>query len=134
MSQPKVPVDEADPSGGFDELATTQRAAIDIKTVSDARRVPVLRQMHGPGAPRDIPLSVDEVVVGRMPGVTIAIDSADLSRRHMRVRKAPAGLVCEDLDSRNGVYLNGVKIHSAVLSDGDQLQLGDVVFLFLEAG
>ena len=37
-----------------------------------------------------------------------------------------------DLDSRNGVYLNGVKIHSAVLHGGDNLQLGSVVLVFHE--
>jgi hypothetical protein len=32
------------------------------------------------------------------------------------------------------VYLNGVRAHSAVLHDGDTLQIGDVVFVFHEAG
>ena len=38
----------------------------------------------------------------------------------------------EDLLSRNGIYLNGVKVHSAVLRDGDELQLGDVFITYHE--
>jgi pSer/pThr/pTyr-binding forkhead associated (FHA) protein len=39
---------------------------------------------------------------------------------------------CTDLDSANGVLLNGIKAHSAVLHEGDTLQIGDVVFVFRE--
>jgi pSer/pThr/pTyr-binding forkhead associated (FHA) protein len=37
-----------------------------------------------------------------------------------------------DLNSSNGMYLNGVKAHSAVLHEGDQIQIGNVVFIFHE--
>jgi pSer/pThr/pTyr-binding forkhead associated (FHA) protein len=37
-----------------------------------------------------------------------------------------------DLGSRNGIYLNGIRIHSAVLREGDQLQLGEVILLYHE--
>ena len=39
-----------------------------------------------------------------------------------------------DQNSANGVYLNGTKTHSAVLRDGDQLQLADVVLIYRERG
>ena len=32
----------------------------------------------------------------------------------------------------NGIVLNGLKVHSAVLRDGDQVQLGDVVLSYRE--
>jgi pSer/pThr/pTyr-binding forkhead associated (FHA) protein len=37
-----------------------------------------------------------------------------------------------DNDSRNGVFLNGVKVHSAVLRDGDVIQVADSVFVYHE--
>jgi pSer/pThr/pTyr-binding forkhead associated (FHA) protein len=39
-----------------------------------------------------------------------------------------------DLDSANGVYLNGVLAYSAVLRDGDLLEMGDCAFIFHERG
>jgi pSer/pThr/pTyr-binding forkhead associated (FHA) protein len=38
-----------------------------------------------------------------------------------------------DNDSHNGVFLNGVKIHSAVLRDGDVVQVADSIFIYSES-
>ena len=37
-----------------------------------------------------------------------------------------------DNDSRNGVLLNGVQVHSAVLHDGDVIAIADNVFVYRE--
>jgi pSer/pThr/pTyr-binding forkhead associated (FHA) protein len=50
----------------------------------------------------------------------------------MLKRGAQGQFTLVDLESRNGVYLNGVKVHSALLHDGDNIQLGTVVFVFHE--
>ena len=55
-----------------------------------------------------------------------------ISRKHVVITKNGAEFRCRDLDSANGLYLNGVKAHSAVLHDGDAIQIGDVVFVFHE--
>jgi pSer/pThr/pTyr-binding forkhead associated (FHA) protein len=97
------------------------------------RKMPfLLQQIKGPGAPRDYVLDLEEIVVGRSTGAHIAIDSQLISRRHMTLTRCGAEFVCSDLDSANGVYLNGVKAHSAVLREGDTLQIGDVVFVYRE--
>jgi FHA domain len=93
-----------------------------------------LEMIQGPGAPRHHDLFRAESVIGRAIDVDIAINSTDLSRRHVMLKRALSGQVTlTDLDSRNGVFLNGVKIHSAVLHDGDSIQLGTIVFIFHEA-
>jgi pSer/pThr/pTyr-binding forkhead associated (FHA) protein len=51
---------------------------------------------------------------------------------HARLQRLDDEYSVEDLDSRNGVFLNGLRVHSAVLRDGDQLQLGDAVFTYTE--
>mgnify|MGYP003350451155 CR=1 FL=1 len=38
-----------------------------------------------------------------------------------------------DNGSRNGVLLNGLKIHTAVLRDGDVVQVADAVFIYHES-
>lgn len=96
------------------------------------RRPFLLVQVEGLGAPREYPLQLPEVVIGRSRQVHLAIESHQLSRRHCSLRRVGPDYVCADLDSVNGVWLNGVKVHSAVLRDGDELQLGDVVFVYRE--
>jgi pSer/pThr/pTyr-binding forkhead associated (FHA) protein len=91
-----------------------------------------LEQIGGPGAPREFRLELDEVIVGRSLQAHIAIESGSISRRHMRLHREGPEYSFADLDSANGVYLNGVKAHAAVLRDGDQLQVGDVVFRYRE--
>ncbi len=94
-----------------------------------------LQMITGPGAPKTYELFRDEVVVGRAIDADIPINSTDLSRRHIALRRTGAGAASwtvVDLESRNGVYLNGVKVHSALLHDGDNLQLGTVVFVYHE--
>ena len=92
-----------------------------------------LQMITGPGAPKTYELYRDEVVVGRAIDADIPINSTDLSRKHMSLKRTGVGQwTVVDLESRNGVYLNGVKVHSAVLHDGDNLQLGTVVFVYHE--
>ena len=89
-------------------------------------------QVAGPGAPREHLLESDEIIVGRSTQATISIDGNGISRTHAAIRKAGAEYTFVDLNSANGVYLNGIKTHSAVLREGDMLQLGDAVFVFHE--
>lgn len=96
------------------------------------RSPPMLRQIDGPGAPREFTLELDNIVVGRSSQAHISIESTLISRRHMSLQRSGPEFVCSDLDSANGVYLNGVKAHSAVLREGDTLQIGDVVLVYHE--
>lgn len=92
-----------------------------------------LEMVTGPGAPKTWELFRDEVVVGRAIDADIPINSTDLSRKHIALKRSPHGqYTVTDLESRNGLYLNGVKVHSALLHDGDNLQLGTVVLVFRE--
>ena len=65
-----------------------------------------------------------ELVIGR-ENVDVEIDDAELSRRHVAVRPKEDGLEVEDLGSRNGTRVDGIRIdgptrirHGAVLSVG----------------
>jgi pSer/pThr/pTyr-binding forkhead associated (FHA) protein len=105
----------------------------DVAVSSRSYRKPfLLQQIEGPGAPRRFVLELDEIVVGRSHQAHIAIESGLLSRKHMALRRNGLEYVAADLDSSNGVFLNGVKAHSATLREGDTIQIGDVVFTFHE--
>jgi pSer/pThr/pTyr-binding forkhead associated (FHA) protein len=101
-------------------------------TIRAAKKPFVLQQLQGPGAPREFFLQLDEVVIGRSLQATISVDGGGVSRQHLALRRNGPEYTATDLDSANGVFLNGVKTHSAVLREGDVLQIGDVVFVYHE--
>jgi pSer/pThr/pTyr-binding forkhead associated (FHA) protein len=96
------------------------------------RRAHSLEQTAGPGSPARHELSADMLVIGRGSAADLRIESDDVSRTHAQLQRVDDEYTIEDLDSRNGVFLNGLRVHAAVLRDGDQLQLGDVVFTYTE--
>lgn len=77
-------------------------------------------------------LTDDEVSIGRGHSNTLPIDDASVSRRHCSIRKLAADRyeIC-DLGSTNGTTVNGIPIVERVLSDRDDVSIGDCRFLFL---
>jgi pSer/pThr/pTyr-binding forkhead associated (FHA) protein len=118
------------PPDEWDEV-TNSSAILPIRDPSLlGHRPSYLQQVEGPGAPRLLVLQKDLVVLGRSLESDIPLASTEISRRHLIIRAIPEGHACEDAGSRNGVFLNGVKIHSASLRDGDTLQIGNVVLVY----
>lgn len=73
-----------------------------------------------------VPLIRDEITVGRKEGNTIRLTERNVSRRHARIMRANGSIAIEDLDSYNGVRVNGSRIngrHSLAISD--RIQIGD---------
>src|SRR5688500_1129778 len=92
-----------------------------------------LRQIQGPGAPRDVQLELDEIVLGRALDAQVSIDSGAVSRRHAALVRKGDHYTCVDLESSNGVFVNGQRVSSQELKDGDSVQVGDALFLLQEA-
>jgi pSer/pThr/pTyr-binding forkhead associated (FHA) protein len=90
----------------------------------------MLRQVEGPGAPRWIRLDRAELVLGRSEDADIRVETQRASRKHATFETDHGECTILDHKSRNGVLLNGVRIHSAVLRDKDVVQIADCVFLF----
>jgi predicted component of type VI protein secretion system len=72
----------------------------------------------------DLELSGPEVTIGRELGNTIHLDNPLLSRRHATIVRRAAGWELTDLDSRNGVFVNGERKTRHVLNDGDRIAMG----------
>ena len=96
------------------------------------KKIARLEQKQGPGSPQVYDLELIETVVGRSASAHICIDSHLISRKHLSFSNNSEQVTATDLNSSNGMYLNGVKAHSAVLHEGDQIQIGNVVFIFHE--
>ena len=70
----------------------------------------------------------DDIFVGRIPSINdICINDPSVSRQHAHVKKREEGYAIYDLKSLNGLVVNGKKVSKALLSDGDEIALGDVV-------
>jgi hypothetical protein len=96
------------------------------------RRAHVLELIKGTGTVAHIELKLERIVLGRAENVDIVVDSEEVSRQHARFSRIDDEYQVEDLESRNGVYLNGLKVHLAVLREGDEVQFGDLIFLYRE--
>ena len=73
-------------------------------------------------------------VIGRAPEAAVQIDSPGVSRLHARIRIENGAATLEDLGSKNGTHLNGVRMESASrLADGDEIRLGTIVLTFRAA-
>jgi hypothetical protein len=66
--------------------------------------------------------------IGRAPGCELQIESSSVSRHHALVLLGPRDVIIEDLNSTNGVLVNGRKISRHVLNDGDAVTIGDAQF------
>jgi DNA-binding winged helix-turn-helix (wHTH) protein len=69
-------------------------------------------------------------VIGRAPDATIQCDATGVSRYHARILMSNGEATLEDLGSKNGTYLQGERITSARLSDGDEIRLGTARLTF----
>lgn len=75
-------------------------------------------------------LNHSEFTVGRDEENNYRINLSIVSRRHFEVVYAEGTYVITDLNSSNGTYLNGQRITSSQLKDGDVISLGDVHLTF----
>ena len=63
-------------------------------------------------------------VIGRRSDCDIVLDGAKVSRRHAQISAGAEGLLLVDLASVHGTLLNGVKVTSERLSNGDVVTIG----------
>ena len=115
--------------GDWFENTLSSETDVKLDTKADGARAS-LDQKEGPGAPRRIPPSSKLTVFGRSSTCTVQLYSSEVSRAHMMIKEESGRFICQDLDSYNGIHLNGVRIHSAELRAGDTIQIGNIVFIF----
>lgn len=70
--------------------------------------------------------------LGRDSTCQLTLPDPFASCRHARIERRNDGFVLRDLQSRNGTFLNGVRINEALLSAGDKIQIGESIFYFSE--
>ena len=72
----------------------------------------------------------DVAVIGRGRDCDIVVDDANVSRRHAELRHEGPAFWIVDLDSTNGVEVNGRRLRRAKLEDGDTFVVGETEIAF----
>lgn len=79
---------------------------------------------------RSVPLTKDQIVVGRTAPADLVVDDPAVSGRHLMIRGGDRGLVIADLGSTNGTRVNGVPLKGEIaVGEGDIIQLGGTALM-----
>jgi hypothetical protein len=89
-----------------------------IEPVDDRRRALLV------GEGRRSVLSGSRVVLGRSREADIVLQDPNVSRRHAELRREDDGWQIVDLGSTNGIKVNGRRVDSQPLRQGDQITIG----------
>ena len=71
-------------------------------------------------------------IAGRLPGSDIFLDDVTVSRRHAEFRTEDGQHRVVDIGSLNKTYVNRRPVESAILANGDEIQIGRFRLVFLK--
>jgi pSer/pThr/pTyr-binding forkhead associated (FHA) protein/uncharacterized RDD family membrane protein YckC len=86
--------------------------------------------VHESAGVREFEIIDNEVHMGRELDNTLRLPDPSISRHHCVIRKAGGSFEIQDLQSSNGVLVNGNRVQSSPLRDGDRITLGQVQLTF----
>jgi pSer/pThr/pTyr-binding forkhead associated (FHA) protein len=86
---------------------------------------------RGPTAGSRFLLDQPITSAGRYPDSDIFLDDVTVSRRHAEIRRENGEFRIVDSGSLNGTYVNRKPVKSAVLVNGDEIQIGKFCLVFL---
>lgn len=81
-------------------------------------------------------LNKDQLVIGRDKDTDVALNDGNVSRKHAVIKRSPnGGFTLQDLGSRNGTFLNDVKLEYATgLNKEDMIKIGTSILKYIPAG
>lgn len=106
--------------------ATLSRRDVKRMTTSTPR----LRAIPPDGEARFFPLDAAAYVIGRSSDAAIRFTDTGVSARHAKLTRERDGYAIEDLNSRNGTFVNDVAVERRLLRDGDEIRVGRVVMQY----
>jgi hypothetical protein len=88
----------------------------------------------GPNTGKIYPLAAPEILIGRDESNGVAINDAEVSRKHAKLSLQGSAYVIQDLGSTNGSFVNGQRITGPqVLNPGDSVSFGENIVVTYEA-
>ncbi|MDP2876010.1 MAG: FHA domain-containing protein [Holophaga sp.] len=81
---------------------------------------------------REFELVDNEIQLGRELDNSLRLADPSISRHHAVIRRTDSGYEVQDLQSSNGVLVNGTRVQTATLQDGDRVTLGQIQMTFVD--
>ena len=117
-----------------DELDTPSGAAEpEMATEKLPSGSPLLVVQRGRNAGARFLLNQPVTTAGRLPGSDILLDDITVSRRHTEFRIEDNQHRVVDTGSLNKTYVNRRPVESAILANGDEIQIGRFRLVFFNA-
>lgn len=117
-----------------DDLIVNPQDGLDAEEVAAINALPsgsaLLVVKRGAADGSRFLLDTDLSKAGRHPNADIFLDDVTVSRKHAEFIRVGRNFEVLDQASLNGTYLNGVRIDSAALSNGDEVQIGKFKLTF----
>lgn len=93
----------------------------------------LIRRGEQGGGNSEIPLVDDVTTLGRAPSCQVIIDNDFASRRHAQIIRRDDSYWLRDLDSKNGILLDGQRVTvESLLVDGAEIRIGEALFYFVD--
>lgn len=89
----------------------------------------ILEIIQGPDTGKLFFLEGEELHMGRHAQCEVVLNDLEVSRRHLKISRAGNEWVVDDLGSTNGTWINGQRIAKQGVSLGDQVEIGQTVFV-----
>lgn len=107
--------------------ATTVRGNVAPDTNTNDENLPLI-SINGQG----FLITGERTVIGRGADADIVLEDSGVSRHHLEITVTPHGVIARDLNSTNGLYVEGHKVEAATLQDGNTLTIGRTQIMFWE--
>ena len=117
------------PSLGFAHRKTLQVAQRDGQQSITFQKFKLVEE-QGPEVGRELVIDSERIRVGSAPDNDLIIEHETISRYHASIEATSAGHRILDMDSTNGVQLDGCWVMDALLHPGARLRLGDVTLIY----
>jgi pSer/pThr/pTyr-binding forkhead associated (FHA) protein len=122
----------ADTTASFGDDFISEVAALDQRSGAEEQAAisalpsgsALLVVRRGPNSGARFLLDADVTTAGRHPSADIFLDDVTVSRKHAQFVRHGTAFEVKDLGSLNGTYYDGVRIDTALLSDGAEVQVG----------
>ena len=126
-----APPDSVHPQAGPDDVQPAARdTAASLATPNHPTTYGRVMVHEGRNASYEIELRQPVTVIGRGSDADLRLADQAVSRRHAEIRVGGGQAVLNDLHSTNGTMVNGARITTTRLADGDEVRLGETLLIF----
>ena len=133
---PDVPIGEAPIGSGFAasvmNLGKRDRDSAPVGRGARSSSVGILRAIDGPLRGQEFPLSSGHATIGRLPGNDIVLNDSMVSKTHARI-EVSSQVELIDLNSANGVLIDGAPIQRVRLISGKPFVIGETTLVLYMA-